>query len=83
LASNIRGNEDLIEDGSGGYLFDPKNLSDLISKFELMLRIKSQWGKMGLFNKNAIQLYSQEIVNNQMLQIYKDALQLSKESKHA
>ena len=83
LASNIRGNEDLIEDGSGGYLFDPKNLSDLISKFELMLRIKSQWGKMGLFNKNAIQLYSQEIVNNQMLQIYKDAIQLSKESKHA
>jgi glycosyltransferase involved in cell wall biosynthesis len=83
LASNIRGNEYLIEVGSGGYLFDPKNLSDLISKFELMLRIKSQWGKMGLFNKNAIQLYSQEIVNNQMLQIYKDALQLSKESKHA
>jgi glycosyltransferase involved in cell wall biosynthesis len=83
LASNIRGNEDLIEDGSGGYLFDPKNLSDLISKFECLVKNKSQWGKMGLFNKNTIQLYSQEIVNNQMLQIYKGAIQLSKESKHA
>ena len=83
LASNIRGNEDLIEDGSGGFLFDPKNLSDLISKFEFMVRNKSQWGKMGLFNKDAIQFYSQEIVNKQMLRIYFDAIQLLKENEHA
>jgi len=83
LLSNIRGNEDLIEDGSGGFLFDPKNLSNLISKFECLVNNKSQWGKMGLFNKNTIQLYSQEIVNKQMLHIYKDVIELSKESKHA
>jgi glycosyltransferase involved in cell wall biosynthesis len=83
LASNIRGNEDLIEDGSGGYLFDPKNPSDLISKFECLAKNKSQCGKIGLFNRNTIQLYSQEIVNKQMLIIYKDAIELLKESKHA
>ena len=47
LCSNIRGNTDLIDDGKGGLLFNPKNTEDIIEKIKMFLNVsyteKQKW----------------------------------------
>lgn len=37
IASDIRGCQDLIRDGAGGYLFDPLNAEELTEKIKIMV----------------------------------------------
>jgi glycosyltransferase involved in cell wall biosynthesis len=70
LASNIRGNRDLITDGEGGYLFDPKNQHDFIRALSLIIENRQEWIKMGEINKNNLQKFNDQKVVSILTKLY-------------
>lgn len=75
LASKIRGNVDLIENGKNGFLIDP---SDTNSWSKYILKMKndmSKCKKMGQVNKNKMKLYGKQVVKERLNSIY-DSLKL-------
>lgn len=70
LASNIRGNEDLIDEGKGGYLFDPKNSEDLVRSLDQMLSDSPKIMKYGKYNFEKSDQYDIKLVNNLMKKKY-------------
>ena len=69
VCSNIRGNEDLIENGKGGYLLDFQNNTDLIKH---LVRIVSNKNlkKMMYYNKEKIKKYDINNVKYAMNELY-------------
>ncbi|KIC92828.1 glycosyltransferase [Flavihumibacter solisilvae] len=68
LASRLGSMEEMIEEGSNGFLFEPGNMDDL---HELLKRIK--W-KEELYNRarsSYLEKYSEEVHYNNILNIYK------------
>ncbi len=72
ICSNIRGNSDLIEDGRGGYLVDPdeisgykESVSQLYDSVELRNNFK-EW------NLEAVRQYSVENIISNIKEIYED-----------
>ena len=70
LCSNIRGNNDLIEEGVGGYLFESKKSEQIIKYMTNLDRAKLK--TMGDYNAKKIKLFSNENINKKMINIYKN-----------
>ena len=75
VASNIRGNVDLI-DKSGGYVSNPKDYLQLALNIEALLLDSDKRKDMGRYNQAKIQKYSKEIVDSKMFEIYSTLLQM-------
>lgn len=73
LASNIRGNIDLIDDAQGGYLFDPKNSYELTHLLDILLTDEVKRKKFGDYNKYKINDYSIENVLNEVVKYYTES----------
>lgn len=70
VCSNIRGNRDLIEDGKGGFLVEPKDVVRLTQSIEMLVENDSLRERMGNHNKEKIQGYDIKIVLEKMKSIY-------------
>lgn len=67
VCSNIRGNVDLI-DGEGGLLFDPKSVDSCYQAIKTVM--DSDTEKMGKYNKQYVQKYSDQEVLKIMKNLY-------------
>lgn len=70
VCSRIRGNTDLIEDGKGGFLFDPHDVDGVKCSMEKI--IKSAPEEMGRLNINTMKKFDISTVNEKMRNIYQN-----------
>lgn len=70
VVSNIRGNNDLLENTEGGFLCDPDNVSEFTDRLNHLISDPSLWEKMGKNNLNVIQKFSMGKVIREMRNIY-------------
>lgn len=71
IASKIRGNTDLIQNGYGGYLHDPEDYRGIARSIDKMIENKKLRNKMGDFNKEEVKKYDKQVVKELMQNIYK------------
>lgn len=74
IASNIRGNNDLIEHEKGGLLFDPASSEELANDVEFLLNHKEICEEFKEFNSKKIKNYSIDSVKEELKEIYMDFL---------
>ncbi len=74
VVSNIRGNNDLIDDCKGGYLADPLNSIEFADAINKIIKDKNLSSAMGEYNKEKIKQFDIDIVKNEILEIYKEVL---------
>lgn len=70
IASKIRGNSDLIDEGKGGYLFNPKDTYKLASLILNLIEKQGLTLSLGSYNKLKIKDYSIEKVLEKVEQLY-------------
>lgn len=70
IASNIRGNNDLIDDNKGGFLFNPQDVCQLSYHLEEMLNNSDLRDSLSKYNIEKIKEYSLEKVQDEMISIY-------------
>lgn len=70
LALNIRGNNELIRDGLGGFLFDEDLVEDYVRGIHYFLMYPDEGERMGKCNKENVQKFSIEHVDKEMRRIY-------------
>lgn len=70
IASKIRGNIDLLEDGNGGFLNDVAKPEEFASSLSILADNKAKREKMGQFNKENIKKFDTENVKKELLNIY-------------
>ena len=70
VGSNVRGNRDLIEDGQGGYLTRPDDISAMEKAIRLLMADPEQRKKMGEWNRQAVLPYDLEQVREKMRLVY-------------
>ena len=70
IASNIRGNKDLINNDEGGLLFDPKNAIQLSESIMKMLNDESFRNNASAINMKKIKLFSLDNILERMSEIY-------------
>ena len=70
LASDIRGNRDLIDQGEGGYLFDLNDKEDFLVKLIELINNKILRDKMGRYNQDKAKIYDTKHVREKMKKIY-------------
>lgn len=70
VASRIRGNVDLIEDGKGGYLCEPSNVQAFSSAIKKVYADKTMCAGMGNFNRMKIKEFDISIVEKKLISIY-------------
>jgi len=71
LAGRIRGNVDLIDEGDGGYLFDPKSEDEIRDAVSKMLDGATGTKAFGRYNFEKIKQFSKEVVAQKMSEIYR------------
>ena len=76
VASEIRGNTDLLKGTYGGYLCRTTDVSEFTDKLNILSKYKSIREKMGENNLATIQKFSTETVNEEIRKIYE--IELSK-----
>jgi len=71
IASNIKGNNELLVNGESGYLCEPNNISDFHNKLSLLIKDRSLMTKIGEsgFNR-AYELFSIEKTVSEIDQLY-------------
>lgn len=70
--SRIRGNTDLILEGKGGFLFDPKEKEEIEDKLERLIRMsKDELYNLGEYNFRTVQKFCSGVVERKMRNIYK------------
>lgn len=69
LCSQIRGNTDLVRNGTNGYLFNPDSAEEVVLKMKRILN-KDIRDKMSISNKRDIEAYYEEAVCEQYKKIY-------------
>ena len=74
VASNIRGNYDLIDNGKGGYLVDSMDVDGFVKVITTFLVRPQKQEQMRKYNLLKIQKYSIENVVEQMAEIYKSIM---------
>ena len=74
IASKIRGNVDLIEDGKGGFLCNPDNVDALAEAIKLFANDEALRKSMGINNLEVIKKFDVENVKKEMEKIYEDVL---------
>ena len=72
IASNIRGVQDLIDDGKGGYLVKLSVMSEIVNTIKKISKTSSVWKKMGKYNIRVIQDFDREKVLETMKKEYKE-----------
>lgn len=70
LASDIRGNRDLVDIAKGGYLFKYNNQSDFHHKLNILLNNENLRNDMGRYNKSKARLYDLAVIRKKMKRIY-------------
>ena len=71
VCSRIRGNVDLIEEGVGGYLFDSKDASTLVTALDrMMAKAEIDRRAMGAHNVAVMENFDKSRVNSCMREIY-------------
>lgn len=71
VASDIRGNRDLIDDGKGGYLVPIEDYKEYALKIKFILDNPQESKKLGEYNRNKISLYDIKHVQEEIAQILK------------
>jgi glycosyltransferase EpsD len=74
VCSDIRGNRDLIEDGKGGFLVEPKNILGFTQSMEVLFKDISLREGMGKYNKDKVQEYDIGTVLDKMKSVYENLL---------
>ena len=77
VCSNIRGNNDLIEEGKGGHLVVPRDVDGFVKQIQDLILHSEKCDRMGRYNKDKIKDYDKAIVISKMRHIYKEVLELS------
>ena len=72
IASRIRGNTDLIDEGKGGYLLEPRDTKGFESTIKSVMQNKEKIKYMKEYNLIKIQRYSMENIIRQMGNLYTD-----------
>lgn len=72
IVSNVRGNRDLIVDGKGGYIVEPKDNEACANKIKQLIENKSICEEFGKFNKQESEKYTIQTVINQLSNIYRE-----------
>lgn len=70
MAADIRGNQDLIRDGQGGFLFNENLPEDYIKSIQYLLKYPKQAKRMGKWNKKQVKNFSLDVVEKRMREIY-------------
>lgn len=70
LASNIRGNSDLIDSGKGGFLFQPSDDKELLKLMLVLIENENMRNEFGEYNANKVLEYSTSEVLKEMKKIY-------------
>ena len=70
IGLDIRGNRDLIKDGSGGFLFDEDREENYVRAMNYFLSYPDEAVRMGEWNKERVQAFSLDRVDKKMRQIY-------------
>ncbi len=74
VASNIRGNADLVDVDLGGYLVDSNDVDGFVSAIKKILSNPKNQDMMRVYNLNKIKRYSIEVVMKRMSEIYKSVM---------
>lgn len=74
IASKIRGNVDIIQDGENGYLFIPSDVETLSRKISSLMLDENMRMTMGEKNKVIVQDFSMESVTNELKEIYSNLI---------
>jgi len=72
ICSNIRGNIDLIKNGQGGYLFEPRDVDGLVNYILKIIKDVESQVSMANLNKQNVSQYDKVYVKKVMNQIYAD-----------
>lgn len=70
VASKVRGNYDLIDQGKGGYLGNPMNVDGFVKAIHKITENKERLEKMKRYNLKKVQKYSIDAVVQQMAELY-------------
>lgn len=79
IASNIRGINDLVVDGLGGYLFNPRNWKSVFIAINKILENELYLEKMGKYNQLVSIEYDSKNVTETLRPIYQNFIQSKKE----
>jgi len=71
---DIRGNNDLIDNGRGGYLVPPDDSEQFSNKILELIEDAGKRNDMAAFNKARINEYSRDKIVNEMMDLYKKVL---------
>lgn len=74
IASNIRGNTDLIEEGKGGWLVNPADANGFAAAIQSALQSQESWGQMVTHNLQKVQQYGIPAVVEQIAEIYQSMM---------
>ena len=77
LASRIRGNTDLIEDGVNGFLFEPDDVQSFTAGIRLLIDNAEMRRRMSENNLKKIRDYDISVVETEISQIYDEVLENS------
>ncbi|HBD0794849.1 TPA: glycosyltransferase [Enterococcus faecium] len=70
IVGNIRGNVDLIEDGKGGFLINPKDEEEIAGAINRLADNKLLCESMGAHNLDKIKDFDLSVVINQINNVY-------------
>jgi len=70
VCSNIRGNNELIENGCGGYLVKTNSVDEYVKYIDMLVKDEELRDRMGMINVNSARKYNSEIVKYNMAEIY-------------
>lgn len=70
VASNIRGNVDLIDNEKGGFLCSPEDTCAFKDSIKILLEDEHLRRKFGRYNKEKVEIFSLDNVKNEMIEIY-------------
>ena len=71
LCGNIRGNVDLVDEGKGGYLFNPSSVSEIKNVIQKIVDIATEERQyLGLYNLKKIKLFDMQTVENLIFEVY-------------
>ena len=74
IGSRTRGITELLGNGTGGVLCDPRSADDFAQGIQMLCSDPSKRGQMGERNRQAVSAYSKERVREELLDIYKEVL---------
>lgn len=72
VTSNVRGNQDLIEDGKGGFVCDQNDYKTFADRFRTLINDKEMQKSMSKINKQNAKNYSIDNVKKELEEIYKE-----------